>query len=336
MGGVPVSQVFFFLFLFSFSFFFFCQMKQIKNTVIFTGASKMLHSNLQIHLTKGCLMLRGKTFGGWAHFSYFDKRFGVWLRQTTDPLTKKTDPNTASRRICRYTARLASRAWAKRSLYDAEDCKFPINLHTFQAPLNLFFTTWHEVPLKQASTWSWWWSWVLPPRRARSHYCSECWSRFSSRAACTQARPAGYVMTRLKSTTCDCNKIAGRLEPRRPPMKDEGTETAFRLDQCKHFRKSKHLLRSEVNRCDQSSIELHLLRSTSTSYWWVDGSTCLASRISTQKESFPGSKFKPASIWTCWMLIDRQMQLAFMPELHRWISKLTAHLHHQDIFWSPW
>ena len=46
------------------------------------------------------------------------------------------------------------------------------------------------------------------------------------------------------------------------------------------------------------------------------------------KESFPGSEFKPASIWTCWMLIDRQMQSAFMPELHRWISKLTArHLH---------
>ena len=41
-------------------------------------------------------------------------------------------------------------------------------------------------------------------------------------------------------------------------MKDEGTETAFRLDQCKHFRKSKHLLKSEVNRCDQSSIALHL------------------------------------------------------------------------------
>ena len=28
-------------------------------------------------------------------------------------------------------------------------------------------------------------------------------------------------------------------------MKDEGTETDFRLDQCKHFRKSKQLLRSE-------------------------------------------------------------------------------------------
>ena len=47
-------------------------------------------------------------------------------------------------------------------------------------------------------------------------------------------------------------------------MKDEGTETAFRLDQCKHFRKSKHILRSEVNGCDQSSIELHQRRSTST------------------------------------------------------------------------
>ena len=45
----------------------------------------------------------------------------------------------------------------------------------------------------------------------------------------------------------------------------------------------------------------------------------------SQKESFPGSEFKPAaSIWTCRMQIDRQMQSAFKPELHRWISKLTA------------
>ena len=33
----------------------------------------------------------------------------------------------------------------------------------------------------------------------------------------------------------------------RPPMTDVDTETAFRFDQGKHFRKSKHLLRSEVN-----------------------------------------------------------------------------------------
>ena len=44
----------------------------------------------------------------------------------------------------------------------------------------------------------------------------------------------------------------------------------------------------------------------------------------SQKESFPGSEFKPVSIWSCWMLIHHQMQSAFMPELHRWISKLTA------------
>ena len=39
-------------------------------------------------------------------------------------------------------------------------------------------------------------------------------------------------------------------EPPRPPMTDVGTETAFRLDQRKHFRKSKHPLGSEVSRCD--------------------------------------------------------------------------------------
>ena len=36
------------------------------------------------------------------------------------------------------------------------------------------------------------------------------------------------------------------VEPPGLPMTDVGTETAFRLDQRKHFRKSKHLLRSEV------------------------------------------------------------------------------------------
>ena len=42
-------------------------------------------------------------------------------------------------------------------------------------------------------------------------------------------------------------KIASRCEVPRPPMTDVGTETAFRLDQRKHFRKSKHLLTSEVS-----------------------------------------------------------------------------------------
>ena len=43
------------------------------------------------------------------------------------------------------------------------------------------------------------------------------------------------------------NKIAGRSGAPRPPMTDVGTETAFRLYQRKYFRKSKHLLRSEVS-----------------------------------------------------------------------------------------
>ena len=97
-------------------------------------------------------------------------------------------------------------------------------------------------------------------------------------------------------------------------MTDVGTETAFRLDQRKHFRKSKHPLRSvdAIFTC----VDLHVLVSRSINM--------LSVTDLSQKESFPGSEFKPASIWTCWMLIDRQMQSAFMPELHRWISKLTA------------
>ena len=55
------------------------------------------------------------------------------------------------------------------------------------------------------------------------------------------------------------------VEPRRPPMTDVGTESAFRLDQRKHFQKSKRLLRSEVSWCDQTSIDLHLRRSTCAS-----------------------------------------------------------------------
>ena len=41
---------------------------------------------------------------------------------------------------------------------------------------------------------------------------------------------------------------AGRCgAPQASYMTDVGTETAFRLDQRKHFQKSKHLLRSEVS-----------------------------------------------------------------------------------------
>ena len=52
------------------------------------------------------------------------------------------------------------------------------------------------------------------------------------------------AMTR---TQTPFDKIAYRSGAPRPPLTDVGTETAFRLDQRKHFRKSKHLLRSEVS-----------------------------------------------------------------------------------------
>ena len=61
--------------------------------------------------------------------------------------------------------------------------------------------------------------------------------------------------------------------------------------------------------------------------------------VGYEKEPFPRSQFTPGSIWTYWMLINRQMQSDFTSELHRWTSKLTArHLQilHQEIFWSPW
>ena len=126
------------------------------------------------------------------------------------------------------------------------------------------------------------------------------------------------LVTRIAENALCSNKIANRYGAPRPPMTDVGTETAFRLDQRKHFQKSKHPLRSEV-----SWFDLHLRRST-CSLLVSRSINMLSVTDLSQKESFPGSEFKPASIWTCWMQIDRQMQSAFLPELHRWISKLTA------------
>ena len=103
------------------------------------------------------------------------------------------------------------------------------------------------------------------------------------------------------------------VEPCRAPVTKVGTvtETALRHAHCKHFQKSKHLLMSEVSWCNQTRTDLHLHRSKCTS---------LASRFSTPKEPFPRSEFTPGSIWTYWMLIDRQMQLILHEALQvvRW------------------
>ena len=74
---------------------------------------------------------------------------------------------------------------------------------------------------------------------------------------CT-ARTMSHVLVHMHNFRVPkTNKIASRCAAPRPPMTDVGTETAFRLDQRKHFRKSKHLFRSEVSWCD-----LHLRWST--------------------------------------------------------------------------
>ena len=46
------------------------------------------------------------------------------------------------------------------------------------------------------------------------------------------------------------------VEPHRPLMTNIGTETAFRHDHCKHFKKTKHLLESEVSWCDHRLAQI--------------------------------------------------------------------------------
>ena len=143
-----------------------------------------------------------------------------------------------------------------------------------------------------------------------------------------------YLLSPFTATSVTSNKIAGLRGAPQASYDRRRHRNCFQTGPAQAFPKKYtslevrgQLMRSNQYRASPASIYI---------YRWVDRSTCLASRISTEKESFPGSGFKPACIWTCWMLIDRQMQSAFMPELHRWISNLTArHLHHQDIFWSP-
>ena len=153
------------------------------------------------------------------------------------------------------------------------------------------------------------------------------------------------------------DKIAGRYGAPRPPMTDVGTETAFRLDQRKHFRKSKHLLRSEVSWCD-----LHLRRSTwhCTIYLVsrsIKNMLSVTDRVVAQSDgqgSATGLGQKNSVLGKRWRLplgthgfvrkgiisgvrvqaglhldmldADRSpiMQSAFLPELHRWTSKLNV------------
>ena len=53
-----------------------------------------------------------------------------------------------------------------------------------------------------------------------------------------------YLFSPFTATSVTSNKMAGRHGAPRPPMTDVGTETASDSKNRKHFRKSKHLLRS--------------------------------------------------------------------------------------------
>ena len=88
---------------------------------------------------------------------------------------------------------------------------------------------------------------VLYSRNGLSNFPQHCISLYSE--MCIQTSAPLLVWWN--------NKIASLSVAPRPPMTDVGTETAFRLDQRKHFRKSEHILRSEVSWC-----ALHLRRST--------------------------------------------------------------------------
>ena len=66
----------------------------------------------------------------------------------------------------------------------------------------------------------------------------------------TSAQPLIVTtMTHIHTHIHTSTRSLVAVEPRRPPMHmtDVGIETAFRLDQRKHFLKSKHLFRSEVS-----------------------------------------------------------------------------------------
>ena len=70
-------------------------------------------------------------------------------------------------------------------------------------------------------------------------------------------RPAGlhqYHHQRLLSPEAERTRALFAVEPHRSPVTSVGTKTAFGHDQCKHFHKSKHLLRSEVSVRERSNL----------------------------------------------------------------------------------
>ena len=109
-----------------------------------------------------------------------------------------------------------------------------------------------------------------------------------------------HLLSPFTATSVTSNKIASRHGAPRPPMTDLGTETAFRLDQRKHFRNSRYLLTGGQRSVDAifTCVDLHdMSRSINM--------LCVTDFV--PKWIIFVSEFKPASIWTCWMLIDRQI-----------------------------
>ena len=107
------------------------------------------------------------------------------------------------------------------------------------------------------------------------------------------------------------------------PVEGVGTETAFRLDQRKYFRKSEHLLRSRSVDAIFTCVDLHDIVLVSRSINMVSVTDFVPKGI------ISGVRVQ-AGLHLDMLDADRSpnMQSAFLPELHRWISKLTArHLH---------
>ena len=114
------------------------------------------------------------------------------------------------------------------------------------------------------------------------------------------------------------NKMAGRRGAPRPPMTDVGTETAFRLEKAQAFPKKKTSLevRGQLMRSSPASIYIVLVSRSINMLSVTDFvPTGLISGVRVQ-----------VGLHLDMLDADRSpnMQSAFLPELHRWISKLIA------------